>query len=292
MSLRGFAWLTLAWNVVVILWGALVRSTGSGAGCGRSWPTCQGSVVPELQGATAIEFGHRAVSGIALVLVAILGVRVFRAFAAGHPARRGAVWSGISIVVESLIGAVIVFYEWVADDASVARSIAVPLHLVNTFLLLAALTLTVFWVSGGSRLADRTNRRVLIGVAIGMVLVAATGAVTALADTLFPKGEFAVAGEHFLTELRIIHPIVAIVVGVAAAWWARRNTPGTLAARAGAIVVYTVAAQIVFGALNVVLGTPTWMTIIHLLAADVLWIAWVWLAANLSQEKVVALAGA
>lgn len=291
MSLRRFAWLTLAWNVVVILWGALVRSTGSGAGCGRSWPTCQGSVIPELQGATAIEFGHRAVSGIALVLVAILGVRVFRTFAAGHPARRGAVWSGISIVVESLIGAVIVFYEWVADDASVARAIAVPLHLVNTFLLLAVLTLTIFWVSGGSRLTNRTDRRVLVVVAIGMVLVAATGAVTALADTLFPKGPGVVAGEHFLTELRIIHPIVAIVVGVAAAWWARRNIPGTLAARAGEIVVYTVAAQIVLGTLNVLLGTPTWMTLIHLLAADVLWIAWVWLAANLSQEKAAAMVG-
>lgn len=294
MSLRRFAWLTLGWNVFVVLGGALVRSTGSGAGCGRSWPTCQGSVLPELRGATAIEFGHRAVSGVALILVAVLIWRVFRACAEGHPARKGAFWSGVLILVEALVGAMIVFYEWVADDASVARAISVPIHLVNTFLLLAVITLTVYWVSGGDRFVDRTHRRALIGFAVGMLLIAATGGVTALADTLFPRDGFTVGGivslqtgEHFLTDLRIIHPIVSVIVGLAAAWWAHSHTRGTIAARAGRIVVFTVAAQMVFGTLNVLLGTPVWMTLIHLLAADVLWIAWVWIAAQLSQARAV-----
>ncbi|MGF1667633.1 MAG: heme A synthase [Acidimicrobiia bacterium] len=299
MPLRRFARVTLGWTVFVVLGGALVRSTGSGAGCGRSWPTCQGSVLPELRGATAIEFGHRAVSGVALILVAALIWRIFRAYGKGEPARRGAFWSGVLIIVESLVGAVIVFYEWVADDASVARAISVPIHLVNTFLLLAVLTMTVYWVSGGGPFVDRTHRRVLIGFAGGMLLIAATGGVTALADTLFPRDGFTVGGiisletgEHFLTELRIIHPIVSIVVGVAMVWWTRRHTPGTAAALAGRIVMATVAAQMVLGTLNVVLGTPTWMSIIHLLAADVLWIAWVWAAAQLSQAMSPALSAA
>jgi heme A synthase len=271
-------WLTLGWNVVVILWGAVVRSTGSGAGCGRSWPTCQGEIVPELRGATAVEFGHRVVSGVALVLVGVLVVQVFRRLARG-PVRKAAALSGVAIVVESMIGAMIVFYEWVADDASVARVISVPLHLVNTLFLLAALTATVFLLSAGSHPVETGERPWLLAIGAGMVVIAATGAVTALADTLFPKDGFTIAGvfdvvasEHFLTELRVIHPIVAIVVGVVAAGWAWRRPN-----RAARVVVWVVGVQLVAGFANVWLGTPMWLSVLHLLAADVLWIAWVWL---------------
>ena len=64
------AWAVLAYNVVVILWGAIVRATGSGAGCGSHWPLCNGVVLPNAEKAsTLIEFAHRATSGIALLLV-------------------------------------------------------------------------------------------------------------------------------------------------------------------------------------------------------------------------------
>ena len=133
-----YAWFTLVFNVGVILLGALVRATGSGAGCGRSWPACQGQVMPELSGATAVEFTHRAASGVALVLVAVLVVWVWRRVPSGEPARIGAGLALAAIVGEALIGAMIVLAEWVAEDASLARVVAVPLHLVNTLFLLAA----------------------------------------------------------------------------------------------------------------------------------------------------------
>jgi heme A synthase len=296
--LARFAWFTLLWNVGVILWGATVRATGSGAGCGASWPTCQGQILPELEGATRLEFGHRAVSGVALVLVAILVVRVFRTFAAGHPARTGAVWSGVAIVGEALIGAAIVLYEWVAEDASIGRVVSVPLHLVNTLLLLAVLTLTIFWIQGGGRLSIRGRGRevrVFGFVAAGLVLIAATGAITALADTLFPKESFTaglaadLAGEEsFLTRLRILHPIVAIVAGLVAAWFARaEGFPAGGASRvAGRIVIWTVVAQYAAGFLNVALGTPLWLSLTHLALADVLWVAFVWLAAEVLSRSV------
>ncbi len=148
----------LGLNVVVILLGALVRATGSGAGCGRSWPTCVGQVVPPLEGATAIEFTHRAVSGLALIAVGVLAVLVWRNVPRGEPARTGAALSVIAIVGEALIGAMIVLAEWVADDTSTARAISVPLHLLNTFFLLAALALTIFWLDGGGRLDPRRDR--------------------------------------------------------------------------------------------------------------------------------------
>ena len=270
--------LAIAVNLAVILLGAAVRATGSGAGCGRSWPTCQGQVLPALEGATAIEFTHRAASGIALLVVAWMAVSIFRNFDRGSPARLGALVVGVSIVIEALIGMVIVLAEWVADDASVARAVSVPLHLVSTFVLLAGLVATRYWVSRPDARHVRPRGPVL-WLGIGMVLIAATGAVTALADTLFPKAfdlaSTVTAGEHFLTRLRIAHPIVALVVGGLAAWYAARRIdgPGGVAAK---IVVGAVLAQIILGFANVAGGTPLWLSLVHLLVADVLWMAWVW----------------
>ena len=295
--LRGLAIATLAVNVVVIVLGALVRATGSGAGCGKSWPTCKGTLVPELEGATAIEFTHRAASGVALVLVAVMVWLVFRRTERGHPARLGAVVSGVSIVIEALIGAGIVLAELVADDASLARAISVPLHLVSTFVLLAGLMLTVFWLSGGGALRLRAHRRLarpLLLLAVGMLLVGATGGITALADTLFPKEAFdvggmfdAAAGENFLTRLRALHPIVALSVGLMAALWAWNNAwgAGGGAGRAAKIVVGLTALACALGVANVLLLTPVWLSLVHLTVADGIWLAWVWLAAELLQAR-------
>ncbi|HSJ34868.1 MAG TPA: COX15/CtaA family protein [Acidimicrobiia bacterium] len=284
-----FAWVTLAFNVVVILMGAIVRATGSGAGCGRSWPSCQGQVVPELEGATAIEFAHRAVSGIALVMVAILVLWVFRRVAAPHQARTAAVWSMVAIIGEALIGAVIVLFEWVANDASVARAVSVPLHLVNTFVLLAALTITAHLLGGGIPLQasahPRLRRWSLVG-ALAFLVIAATGAVTALADTLFPKtGAGSEAVEHFLTDLRVVHPIVAVVLVLAAATaLARRGSGGrTLTVLSG-----MVGAQILTGFVMILAGLPLWMRVTHLALADVLWVGYVLAVAHLLARPRVA----
>lgn len=266
----------MGFNVVVILMGAVVRATGSGAGCGRSWPTCQGQLIPALEGATAVEFAHRAISGVALVLVAALVVGVFRAADQGHPARGGAVTSMLAIIGEALIGAAIVLFEWVADDASVARAVSVPLHLLNTFVLLAALALTAFWLGGGPPASPsrhpRTWRWIVVG-AVGVLFIAGTGAITALADTLFPKeGAASAVVEHFLTDLRIVHPILAVVV-VVAAWVvvARRHIDST-PVRLMAVVV---GLQLLSGVLMISLGVPLWMQVVHLALADLLWITYV-----------------
>jgi heme A synthase len=279
-----FAWLTLGINVAVILLGALVRSTGSGAGCGRSWPTCQGEIVPALEGATAIEYTHRLGSGLALVSVGVLAVWVWLRIPKGEPARVGAALSLVAIVIEALIGAMIVLAEWVTDDSSLARVVAVPLHLVNTLFLLAALALTIFWLSGGGHLSPRSHPVVWRWVVLGgmaVVLLAATGAITALADTLFPKTGSGPSGSgeaHFLTDLRVIHPILA-VAAASIGWWASGRSTGT---RSGAarFLPLLVGLMLLTGVLNVVLGVPVWMQLTHLLLADTLWIAYVFASAH------------
>jgi heme A synthase len=286
--LARYAWFTLLFNVVVILLGALVRSTGSGAGCGRSWPVCQGEVLPELEGATRIEYIHRVASGISLVLIAVLVIWVWRTVPKGEPARTGAALALLAVVGEALIGALIVFSEWVAEDASVARVVAVPLHLVNTLFLLGALTLTIFWLSGGRRLSPRQHpvvwRWVVLG-GVALVLLAATGAVTALADTLFPKTGGDVSGQaNFLTDLRLVHPVLA-VVAAGIGWWAWAKAEGGRAG-AGRLLPALVGLMLASGALNIVLGVPVWLQLVHLALADALWISYVLASARALQAPV------
>ena len=299
-SLAKFAWATLGINIGVIVFGAFVRATGSGAGCGANWPSCNGQLVPTgLEGARAIEFTHRITSGMALIMVAVLVWRVWRSYPAGHPARRGAGFSAVFILGEALIGAMIVLYEWVADDASVARTGAVPLHLVNTLLLLGALTLTAWWLSGGGPIdlgRDRVfSRRWLVGGA-GVVLIAATGAITALADTLFPSESLAEGlradfsgAEHFLTDLRVAHPIVAIAVALYLFWLVRRFGRTETGLRTSArVIVILVGCQLVAGALNIAFLTPVWLQLVHLLLADLVWVALVVFGAQTLSERKVA----
>jgi len=287
-GLAKYAWFVIVFNVGVILLGARVRATGSGAGCGRSWPTCQGELIPGLEGATAIEFTHRAVSGVALILVFVLAVLVWRRVPKGEVARVGAALALLSIIGEAAIGAMIVLAEWVADDTSVARAIAVPLHLVNTLFLLAALTLTAFWLSGGRRPDLKSNRKVwrwILAGAVAIVLIAASGAITALADTLFADESFGSdfdGDAHFLTRIRIVHPVLA-VLAASIGWWASTKTE-LGRSKATLSLPFLVGAMLLTGSLNILLGVPVWMQLVHLLLADTLWIAYVVASAEALQS--------
>src|SRR5271169_6312967 len=98
------AWATLAMTVGVILWGAVVRATGSGAGCANDWPSCRGALVPEApSGATLIEFAHRLTSGLSLTAVLVLAVWARRLWPTGHRVRRAAVAALVFIILEALL---------------------------------------------------------------------------------------------------------------------------------------------------------------------------------------------
>ena len=153
----------LAYNLAVILWGAYVRAIGSGAGCGAHWPLCNGEVIPRAPTVeTLIEYSHRLTSGLALLAVVALLIWTWRACAAGHPARRGAVLSMVFILTEAAVGAGLVLFELVADNATMARAMFMAAHLVNTFLLVAALTLTAWWLSGGGPTDIRARRGIAL----------------------------------------------------------------------------------------------------------------------------------
>src|SRR5580765_3471896 len=106
-----FAWGVLAYNLGVIAWGAYVRASGSGAGCGAHWPLCDGRVAPRPRSIEmAVEFSHRVSSGIALLLVIALVVAAYRSYPRGSAVRRGAVASLLFMLAEALVGAGLVLF--------------------------------------------------------------------------------------------------------------------------------------------------------------------------------------
>ena len=294
-----FCWGVLGYNVLVILWGAFVRATGSGAGCGSHWPTCNGEIIPRPQSVeTLIEFTHRATSGLALLAVLALFVWAFRTHPRKHIVRLGASLSLFFIITEALLGAGLVLFEWVAHNTSVARAISMPLHLLNTFLLLAALTLTAWWASGGAVFRLRGQGRllhVLVGGLLAVLVVGMTGAVIALGDTLFlglgvqPEESPLV---RTLIAIRPIHPVVAVLAGVylsTAGIWVLNQRPHPVVARLVMALMLLYVVQLLAGAVNVVLKAPVWMQLLHLLLSDMLWVVLVLLsAAALSAEQAPA----
>lgn len=290
-GLAKYAWGVLAYNLLVIMWGAFVRATGSGAGCGRHWPVCNGEVIPRAESIeTVIEFSHRVTSGLALLSVVILLIWSYRLYAAGSPVRRGALASIVLMIVEALLGAGLVLFELTADNATVARAAAMALHLINTFLLLGAITLTAWWASGGRDIrlseAPLRVRWALLFAFLGTMILGASGAVTALGDTLILTAGMSPADSPLLAtlvELRILHPAIGVLVG-ALIWLAFQAAKQAYSHvgmnRTGYALMAVYAAQILLGGANVLLKAPVWIQMVHLLLADLIWILLVILAAQ------------
>lgn len=286
-----YAWSVLVYNIAVIIWGAFVRATGSGAGCGAHWPLCNGEVVPRAPRIeTIIEFTHRTTSALAGLLVVVLVVWAFRKFEKGRLVRWGAALSLFFVITEGLVGAGLVLLRLVAGNQSVARAVWASAHLSNTLILLAALTLTAWWASPARadgvsfRLRNQRALAWALGAGLcGVLFLGASGAVIALGATLFPVPSAAQGlaadvspAAHFLVRLRLIHPLFAVTFGLFVVFLAvtlslsRKGHEVVLFART---LVGLFLAQLVIGAVNLALHAPVWLQLVHLLVADLAWVA-------------------
>jgi cytochrome c oxidase assembly protein subunit 15 len=297
-SVEGFqryGWATLGVTLLVIVWGAVVRATGSGAGCGSHWPLCNGDVVPLAPSiATTIEFVHRITSGAVMIMAVWLVVAARRTFPAGHQVRRWAMISLIFMLIEAAIGAGIVLLELVGDDASAMRAAYVGGHLVNTLLLVGAITTTLWWAhrapssrlrQGSGEPSTAPSTTALAMCLFGMLIVASTGAIVALGDTLFPHASLAegIAADfdptsHFLIRLRIWHPIAAVVLAASVLWlaWLSPMFQGEDQVTPKRLVVMAVFVQSGLGVINLLLLAPLTLQMAHLLVSNLLWIPLVW----------------
>jgi heme A synthase len=305
VQLGRFAWGVLAYNLLVIAWGAYVRASGSGAGCGRHWPLCNGELVPRAESSkTLVEASHRLSAGLAMIVVVALMIWTLRTVPRGHRARRASIFSAVFISGEALIGAGLVLFELVAKDESMKRGLSMVLHLGNTFLLLGALTVTA-WTLGREHTAATATAtattatppagpaspllRAGVMLALGAVIVlGCSGAIAALGDTLFPATSLR-AGlamdlsplAHVFLRLRVLHPFLALAAGAIVFVMAsvvRVSRPQPRVRTLSRVVTLLFAVQFAVGLANVTLLAPIGMQIVHLLMADAMWIALVLMA--------------
>ena len=276
-----YAWTTLGYNLAVVLWGAFVRASGSGAGCGEHWPKCNGEIIPRSDAVeTLIEFGHRATSGFALLMTVALVIAAHRSFASGHRVRRAA-WTTLAFMLaEAALGAGLVLFGLVDDNDSVARAVVMCMHLINTLALLGFMGLTAWWSTHPGKLDYNQPLARWLGVALlGVFLIGVTGAIAALGDTLFPadslvegiKADLA-PGAHFLLRLRGLHPVIALLVAFGLFSLANPLRKDPKLGRLATLLVGFVIVQVLVGFINLGLLAPIYLQLIHLLLADGLWL--------------------
>lgn len=286
-GLARFGWIALGYTTLVILFGAFVRASLSGDGCGAHWPTCNGEVFPNITegGKMLVEFGHRVTSAVVVPLMIALVIWARKVFPRGHAGRRWSMAALIFTLLEAAIGAKLVLRGWVVQDDSVARVVVQSFHLVNTYFLLGAIAMTIYYAAGRRASAQKQPSAIKVAVfapLVGMLLLGVTGAIAALGDTIFPvqtlregiQNDFSPTA-HFLERLRVLHPLIATSVGVllmALYTYVSNIRPDQRLARVGKWVVGLYLFQMAFGLANLLLLAPVVMQVGHLLISNAIWI--------------------
>ena len=291
MRLLFYTKLGLVLSVLSILAGAFVRATGSGDGCGATWPTCKGRIIPSLSDTSEIiEFSHRGISGILLIVTLYIFVNS-RKLEKGSIARRAANYLTFFVLFEALIGAVIVIFEWVGLNSSLPRIVAVPIHLVNTFGLLASYVILFKILENKLDSIKNLWDRNFIIISILFLLTGATGSITALADVLYPSASF-IEGflddfdrtSEVLTRLRIFHPVVSTILSIALYIESKQlqkrfdiNTN---------FLKFLIIAAVFLGVANVLSNIVLFLSIFHLALADLLWITYIYVSLDKAKNNL------
>ena len=290
MKLISYTKLGIVLSILSILAGAFVRATGSGDGCGSTWPTCKGKIIPQLSDTSEIiEFSHRSISGILLIVTLIIFTKS-RNMSKGSITRTTVNFLTFFVVFEAAIGAVIVLYEWVGLNSSLPRIVAVPIHLVNTFGLLACYAILYKVLLNNFKNIKQLWDRRFVFVAFLFLLSGATGSITALADVLFPSASFYEGlmedfdrTSELLTRLRILHPIVA--TGLSAALIIEsRNIQKDYKIDVKFLQLLVIVA-VTLGVLNVLSNIVLLLSIFHLAIADLLWITYIYVSMDKIKNK-------
>ena len=291
MKLNSYAKLGLFLSIVSILAGAFVRATGSGDGCGATWPTCKGKIIPALTDTSElIEFSHRSVSGFLLIVTLII-------FSKTRKLHKVSLVKSVTnyltffVIFEAIIGAVIVLFEWVGLNSSLPRIIAVPIHLVNTFGLLGSYAILYKILEDDIQEIKSIFNKNFILISFLFLLSGATGSITALADVLFPSASF-IEGfladfdktSEVLTRLRILHPIISTILSIVLYLHSTRINKkyGVNVKLLKTFVIIAVS----LGVLNVLSNIVLPLSILHLAIADFLWISYIYVSIDLAKNNL------
>ena len=291
MKVKSYAKAGLLLSIASILAGAFVRATGSGDGCGATWPTCKGKIIPALSDTSElIEFSHRSLSGVLLVVTLIIFAKT-RSFQKDTLVRTVTNYLTFFVIFEALIGAVIVIFEWVGLNSSLPRIIAVPIHLVNTFGLLGSYAILYKILQDDLETIRPMFNKNFILISSLFLLSGATGSITALADVLFPSASF-IEGfladfdrtSEVLTRLRILHPIISSALSIVLFVYATgiSNKYNVSVKPLKLLIIIAV----FLGVLNVLSNIVLPLSILHLAIADFLWISYIYVSIDLSKNNL------
>ena len=291
MKVKSYAKAGLFLSIASILAGAFVRATGSGDGCGATWPTCKGRIIPGLSDTSElIEFSHRSVSGVLLIVTIIIFVKS-RKFQRDSLARTVTNYLTFFVIFEALIGAVIVIFEWVGLNSSLPRIIAVPIHLVNTFGLLGCYAILYKILDKNIEEINSMFNKNFIFISSLFLLSGATGSIAALADVLFPSASF-IEGfladfdrtSEVLTRLRILHPIVSSTLSLVLYFYSIRiNKKYNIRVKPLQTLIFV---AVFLGFLNVLSNIILPLSILHLAIADFLWISYIYVSIDLVKNNL------
>ncbi|MFS4460109.1 COX15/CtaA family protein [Bdellovibrio sp. HCB2-146] len=279
-----FAGLLLAYTILVILWGAWVRISHSGDGCGDTWPLCHGQLIPEAQrGKTWVEYGHRLMSGIYGFVVIYFWWVARRLYPAKHFARKAALATLIFMITEALLGAKLVLFKLVTTNDTPYRAFVMALHQINSFMLTGAVALAYAGALEKNILtpASKTARRYQLLPWI-IVIIGITGAWASLSNSLFPTenlwqglmDDFS-SESHFLVRLRGLHPALALLGGGSLAlffWLFAQTSELDVIKKRSVFMSALIICGILFGIATLFLHAPVWMKITHLCLAHVIWV--------------------
>ena len=291
MKVNSYVKAGLYLSILSILAGAFVRATGSGDGCGATWPTCKGRIIPSLSDTSElIEFSHRSVSGVLLIVTLIIFTKT-RKFQKNSLVRTVTNYLTFFVIFEALIGAVIVIFEWVGLNSSLPRIIAVPIHLVNTFGLLGCYAILYKILDENIEEITSMFNKNFIFISSLFLLSGATGSIAALADVLFPSASF-IEGfladfdrtSEVLTRLRILHPVVSSVLSLVLYVYSTQiNKKYNIRVKPLQTLIFV---AVLLGFLNVLSNIILPLSILHLAIADFLWISYIYVSIDLVKNNL------
>lgn len=281
---KQFAFGLLVYTLLVILWGAWVRISHSGDGCGDTWPLCHGQLIPEAErGKTWVEYGHRLMSGIYGLVVIYFWWVSRKLYPKGHYARKAALATLIFTISEALLGAKLVLFGLVTTNDTPYRAFIMALHQINSFLLTGsvALTYAAALLTEDLRVPTTQDRRYRLLPWV-IVVIGITGAWASLSNSLFPTDnlfqglldDFS-SESHFLVRIRGFHPVLALLGGGSLAlffWLKAQTTESQLVQKRSVQMTGLLIAGILFGIATLLLHAPVWMKIVHLALAHCIWV--------------------
>lgn len=276
-----FALALIFYTLLVILWGAWVRISHSGDGCGDTWPLCHGVLIPEAeQNKTWVEYFHRVTSGIYGLVAIGFYLMARKIFPNGTSVRTLAGWVLFFTITEAALGAKLVLFGLVANNDTPFRTFSMSLHQINSLLLMGTVILS--WLHVDVVRSPLKKRSFLMPLLF--LLISTSGAWAALSTTLFPSDSL-LAGfkddfnsdSHFLVRLRVLHPLISLSLGsfiLFRLWKSWQTTPENhILHKRSFITLLLFLIGIAFGASTLLALSPLWMKISHLALTHILWFA-------------------